>query len=118
MSVPYKLISAASTNSTLVVAYALGKIRLMGLQASNVNAAVRYLKIYDKSTAPIVGTDIPVKTIALTGGTTGNLKDLNFNDGIEFSSGIGIALTTGVANTDTAAVAANEIVVNLDYNLG
>lgn len=117
MAKPYKLISAATTNSTLVKGAPIGELRLMGLQASNVNAAVRYLKIYDKATAPTVGTDTPVKTIALTGGAVGNVIDINFNDGIVFGLGIGIGLTTGVADSDTAAVAANEIVVNLDYKI-
>lgn len=33
--------------------------------------------------------------------------------GIAFGTGIALAITTGVADSDTGAVAANEIVINL-----
>ena len=35
--------------------------------------------------------------------------------GMKFDNGIAIALTTGLADADTGAVAANEQVVNLTY---
>lgn len=110
---PFKLISAGSTNSTLVKA---GATSLYGIQLSNINAAVRYLKLYDKATAPTVGTDTPVKTILIPGSTTGGVRDVNLPiAGIAFTLGLGIGLTTGVADNDTGAVAANEQVVGLDY---
>jgi hypothetical protein len=109
---PYKLISAATTNATNVKGSA-GQLGFV--QVININAAVRYLKLYNKATAPTVGTDTPVQTYAIPAATTGAGFTLNFGPGLEFTTGIGFALTTGVADADTNAVAANEITVNLGY---
>ncbi len=56
---PYHRVSTADTNATSVKASAGTHY---GVQAGNVNAAARYLKLYDKATAPtVVGTDVPVQ---------------------------------------------------------
>ena len=108
----FRLISAASTNATSVKG---SGGTLHSLLAVNINAAVRYLKLYNKATAPTVGTDTPVLTLAIPGNTAGAGFALSFDPGIDFSLGIGLALTTGVADADTAAVAANDITVNGSY---
>jgi hypothetical protein len=108
-----RVISAASTNATSAKASA-GQV--YGWYLSNVNAAVRYLKLYNKASAPTVGTDTPVMTIAIPGGSTaGAGANVEFTNGIAFGTGIAYALTTGAADSDTAAVAASEIIVNLLY---
>lgn len=109
---PYYLISANTTNDTNVKASA-GQV--YAISASNVNAAVRYLKLYNKASAPTVGTDTPVAVFAIPGATTGGVGTLSIDCGIAFATGIGFGTTTGVADNDTGAVAANEIVVNLFY---
>lgn len=100
--------SASGTNATI----AKNKPGyLTSVYASNANAAVRYLKIYNKATAPTVGTDTPVLVYAIP--ATGSI---NFDlEGQRFSNGISYATTTGVADSDTGAVAANEIKVSLNY---
>lgn len=105
----YLLNSAATTNATSVKG-APGKVYT--IMASNVNAAARFLKIYDKASAPTVGTDRPIITLPIP--ATGSVSH-SLLDGIAFANGIAIALTTGAADTDTAAVAANEIKVVLSY---
>lgn len=109
---PYHLVSAASTNAHLVDATAR---RLGYIAAYNLNAAARYLKVYDKATTPTVGTDTPILTLMLPGNTAGAGSNLPLPDGIALTNGLGIAITTGIADTDTGAVAANEIVVNLGW---
>lgn len=111
---PGKLISAVSTNATNVK----GSAGVLGfLTVSNINAAARYLKVYDKATAPTVGTDVPKFTFLIPGNTAGAGTNIPLPErGIAFASGIGLALTTGVGDTDTGAVAANEIVVNYGWN--
>ena len=106
---PYRLVSAASTNATSVKASA-GQI--YSITAMNTNAAVRYLKLYNLATAPTVGTSTPVQVYALppNGGVS-----LSLPVGMAFSTGIALALTTGAADTDTGAVALNEIVVSLSF---
>ena len=108
-----RVVSAATTNSTLVKG-AAGVIQ--SITVSNINVATRYLKLYNKATAPTVGTDTPVMTIALQGlTTTGSITHHFGQDGIYFSTGIGLGLTTGVADNDTGAVAANEQIVHILY---
>lgn len=107
--VPYKLISAASTNATLVKA---GPTTISMLTGSNINAAARYLKIYDKATAPTVGTDEVAYTFILPGFATGAGTNIPLARELNLMRGFGLALTTGVADTDTGAVAANEQIIN------
>jgi hypothetical protein len=111
-STPYHLVSAATTNATSVKASAG---TLYDVFVSSVNAAARYLKIYDKASAPTVGSDTPALTILIPGNTAGGGAAKGWFRGVAFSNGIAFALTTGAADADTGAVAASEIVVNLAY---
>lgn len=98
-STTHHLISAASTNATSVKASA-GTVNT--LQCSNSNAAARYLKLYNKASAPTVGTDTPVMTILVPPTQTIFVDTGAY--GIRFSTGIAYALTTGIAVADTGAV--------------
>ena len=105
-----RTISAASTNATSVKASAG---QLYSVMASNTNAAARYLKIYNKASAPTVGSDTPVMTILIPPNSSGVVA--TWESGLAFGTGIALALTTGVTDADTGAVAANEIVAHLFY---
>lgn len=105
-----RVISAASTNATSTKGSA-GQV--CGLQASNTNAAARYLKLYNKASAPTVGSDTPVMTLLIPPNSSGIV--MNNDLCIAFATGIAFALTTGVTDADTGAVAANEIVTHLFY---
>lgn len=107
-----RVISAATNNATLAKAT---NGQVFGWYITNINAAVRYLKIYDKATSPTVGTDTPVMTIAIPGNTAGAGSTVFFPTGIEFQNGIGYGIVTGVGDSDNTAVSADEIVVNLFY---
>lgn len=109
---PYVLISASSTNATSLKASA-GQI--YSIQVFNTNASARYLKLYNKASAPTVGSDTPVKTILIPGASAGAGASISVNVGISFSTGIAFAITTGIAHSDTGAVGANDIAVNIDY---
>ena len=78
----------------------------------NDSAAVRYVKLYNKSSSPSVGSDTPFMTIPLPAGGGANV---NFTSGITLSNGIGVAATTGVTDGDSGAPAANEVIVNIIY---
>lgn len=106
---PYKLNSAATTNATSVKASA-GQV--YSIVATNTNASARYLKLYNKASAPTVGTDTPVQVYMLPAG--GGVS-IALPVGMVFSTGIALATTTGAADSDTGAVAANEIIVNLTF---
>lgn len=107
-------ISTASTNAVSAKASA-GQV--YGYFLSNLNASPAYLKLYNKASAPTVGSDVPVITILIPGNSASNGAGANceFANGIAFGTGIAFATTTGVADADTGAVAANEVVINLFY---
>lgn len=102
--------SAATTNATSVKASA-GTV--WNIICSNANAAARYVKFYNLAVAPTVGTSVPAFTIAIPASSTVTIA--GGANGIRFGTGIALAITTGVADSDTAAVAANEIKVATSY---
>lgn len=105
----HRTISAASTNSTSVKGSA-GQV--YGYLITNTNTNPRYVKLYNKATSPTVGSDTPVMTIMVPPGGGENLW---LTHGLPFATGIALAITTGAADADTGAVAANEIIVHLFY---
>ena len=79
--------------------------QLYAITAYNSNAAVRYLQLYNKASAPTLSTDTPVMTIPLLGAS---VRDITLNDhGSEFTTGIAWAYTTDdVAIPTTAGTSA------------
>ena len=112
-ALPFRLISEASTNATLVKASAgtLTTITAINLSEEDVS----YLKIYDKASAPTVGTDVPVMTIPIPTNLKGAGITISIPNGVTFSNGIAIAVTSLVADSDTTAILADEVIVNLTY---
>lgn len=104
--------SANSTNATVAKA-STGD--LFAVQGYNTTASVVYLKLYNKASAPTVGTDTPIKTIPIPPNAPVPSSCVWAN-GLYFSTGIAYALTGAAADNDTTAVAAGAIVgLNLDY---
>lgn len=88
-----------------------------GLWFSNTATATRFLKFYNATAANVtVGTTTPVLTIALPGNTSDDISGVfSIAQGIAFGTAITVAATTGVADNDTGAPAANDVVVNIFY---
>lgn len=103
-SVARLLSAAASTNATSVKTSAGRLYKIIGRNAA---AAARYLKLYNKASAPTVGTDTPVVTIALTPSAAFNVDLAPF--GHFFSTGIAYAITTGSSDADTGALTAGDV---------
>lgn|SRR5574341_257875 len=108
----YRRLSTADTNLATVKA-SPGSI--YAILATNTNAAARYLKLYNKAANPTLASDTPLWTVAIPGAAAGAGVALPLPAGLDFSTGIALAITTGVADTDTGALAANEVIVNLAY---
>lgn len=104
-----RVVSAASTNATSLKTSAgrIGRIDVF-----NTSASLRYLKLYNKASAPTVGTDTPVWTIPLPA-ATGFSSDFAF--GKYFSTGIAYAITGALADSDTTAVAAGDVHGSIDW---
>ena len=98
---PQSSVTAATTNATSVKTSAG---TLFEATVSNTTAATMYLKMYNKATAPTVGTDVPLVTIPIP---ANSVICTEFGRvGKRFSLGIAFAVTAGIAATDTAAVGA------------
>ena len=110
---PYFLNSAATTNGALVIT---GTSGLTSLYATNTGAGAAFVKLYNKATAPVVGTDIPEMVIPIPAAVAGlpgvAAPNIGFI-GMRFPLGLGISITGGAADTDTAAVAAGQVKVKL-----
>ena len=85
---------------------------------NNNAVSTRFLKFYNATAANVtVGTTTPVITLGIPGNTSddiaGSLSAGGF--GIAFDTAITVAATTGIADNDTGAPAANDVVVNIFY---
>lgn len=110
---PYFVNSAASTNGALVIT---GTSGVCAFWASNIGASAAFVKLYNKATAPTVGTDIPEMIIpvnAAVGGVPGVVELSPGFNAHRFPLGLGIAITGGAADSDTTAVAAGQVKVKL-----
>lgn len=104
------LTSAASTNATSSKATAGS---LFEISADNFTAAAKYLKLYNKASAPTVGTDVPVLTVPIP---ANSFVSLQFGtNGKRFTTGIAFALTGAQAVSDTTALAAGDVHVHGSY---
>ena len=109
---PFRLLSSAATTNATLVKNAAGRMFL--IMGRNNAAVIRYLKFYNKNSAPTVGTDVPVLTIALDASAKFEI-DLN-PYGQFFTTGIAFAITGAVADNDTTAIAAADILaLNIWY---
>lgn len=104
-----KVISAATTNATSVKATAG---RVYGYQFSNTTAAYKYVKLHNLATAPTVGTTAVIETIAIP---PNNSVTLMNPFGVYYSAGIALSITGAAGDTDTTAVAANDVIGALIY---
>jgi hypothetical protein len=109
---PFQLISAATTNATSLKASpgAIGSII-----CGNVGATQAFLKLYNKASAPTVGSDTPVHTIIIPGNTTGAGFSYPIPAGLAFSTGIAFAITGAMTVADTTAVALAQVCVSIGY---
>jgi len=116
-AVTFTLASAASTNATSIKSSG-GFVYQVLVSNTVVGTASRYVKIYDKASAPTVGTDRPVLQLpVLQSSATAStgFAEVRIPDGMKFTNGIALSLNTGAADTDTGAVAANELKVVVQY---
>jgi hypothetical protein len=77
----------------------------------NAATAVRFVKLYNKATAP-ASTDTPLVTIAIP---ASGVVQVEFVTGIQCNVGIGVRACTGLADSDNTAPTANDVTVNILY---
>jgi hypothetical protein len=102
----YHLVSTASTNANNIKPSA-GKIT--GWYIYNSNGSARKVAFHNTAGTPTAGASVYFSIVipALSG------ANCPFPAGIDFSSGIAITTTIGLADSDTTAVALNDLIINI-----
>ncbi len=104
---PYRSLDVGLTGELINAAV----MQLYGGDVWNGHAsALRYLKIYDIALPP-TASDTPVATLTLK--AQDHTRIPSELVGIQFSNGVGIRATTGLADSDTGAPTTNDVIANL-----
>ena len=104
----FDLVSAASTNPTVIKASA-GTVN--GWYIYNSNGSARKVAFHDIATTPTAGTGV-VMSLVIPPLSAANVS---LPDGITFTTGIAITTVTGLADSNSTAVALNDLVINIFY---
>lgn len=114
-STPYKNLDVDETEDDIKTSAG----QLFWIHVMNLSASVRYIKFYNATAANVtVGTTTPVLSfpVPTMADTNGAGFCVNFGDtGLAFSTAICVAATTGLADNNTGAPGANEVVLNAGY---
>lgn len=105
----HHLISAATVNATSVK-ISLGTVNDITL--SNLSASVRFFKLYNKASAP-TSSDTPIRVVAIPPNSTLSLGLGTY--GLRHATGIAYQVTGGIANNDTTAIGAGDVIVGISY---
>jgi hypothetical protein len=106
----YSYTSAASANQDSQHPKASAGV-LYGIDVTNSNTSARYINMYDLASGA-TSASTPYRRLMIPAGG-GIAKSYPY--GIVFATGIGFRLVTGATDSSAAAVAADEIKVNLEY---
>lgn len=91
---------------------------IYGMWVTNTATTTRWVKFYNATAAnTTVGTTTPIITIGVPGNATDDIAG-SFGPGgigIAFGTALSVAATTGVADADTGAPGANDVIVNIFY---
>ena len=101
--------SLALQNTGVVVKSIAGVVA--GALITNTNVATRFIKLYDKATAP-TAADTPGLSIAVPGLTT---LPVSIDSGLAFVNGIGARGVQEVADNGTTSNTAGEVVTQFFY---
>jgi len=102
----YHLATTASTSPTSIKSSA-GKVT--GWYVYNNNGSARKVAFHNTATAPVAGTSVYFSIVI----PPLSAANVSYPAGINFSSGIGMTTTTGLADSDATAVAATDLIINI-----
>jgi hypothetical protein len=105
----YHLVAAGSTNANVIKSTS-GLVA--GWKILNNADYPIYVKLFNKATTPVPGTDTPAQTIGVQAGES---AEVSIAGGITYTSGIGIAVTKGLPDLDSTPVAVDDCVADIFY---
>lgn len=104
--------ATADINATVIKATP-GKV--YGFQIFNNTASAKYVRLYDKASAPAPAADSALIRRRLIIPANG-IVSYHVGQGIDgFAAGIAYVASGAAGDTDTTALAANDLVINVDY---
>lgn len=108
--------SLISVNNTTAVSVTSKHATVYSIDAFNNTTTLAYLKLYNSSNA-VCGSGTPTARYMIPYGTSSsgggfNLSNIN---GDAYVNGLTACITTGIADNDTGAPAANSYIVNLHW---
>jgi hypothetical protein len=91
--------------------------QVYGWFIANLATTTRFVKFYNATAANVtVGTTTPVLTLPIPGNSTDDVAANALGGmGITFDTAITVAATSALADNDTTAPSANDVVINLFY---
>jgi hypothetical protein len=91
--------------------------QVYSMWVTNTATSTRFVKFYNLTAAnTTVGSSTPVITIGIPGNSSDDVTGLFGGAyGFAFDTAISVAATTAVADADTGAPGANEVIVNIFY---
>ena len=101
------------TNNATNIKASAGQV--YGYDISNTNAAWRYVKLYNKATAPAPAADtgLLIRTIGIP---PGGKASLHLENGLAgFAAGISIVAVVGIADNDNTSVGASDLSIDIDW---
>lgn len=104
--------STASTNATLIRGSAGSIFNIIVHNTHAGGGSSITVRLYDKATAPVVGTDVPMIIFHVQ---SNDSKELNFTSGITFKNGIGYSITAGNSLLDATPVDADGVQIYIGY---
>lgn len=112
LSFSYQLAPATPTKTA--VKASAGQI--FSITCFNINAAARYLKLWNIASAGVtLGTTACTMQVLIPGNTAGAGVVINIDKGWTFGTAITAAITGGIADADNTAISANEVIVTIGF---
>lgn len=105
----YTVNSAASTNAANIKTSAAN---VYGLSVMNTSATTKYVRLFNLTTAPTMGTSVPIMVVAVPATSS---KEIQYVPALRFNTGLAVAITGGAAATDNTAVAAGDVQLLVSY---
>jgi hypothetical protein len=108
----YKYVATASTNANFIEA-APGSIK--SITFVNMTASAKFVRIYDKASAPVPASDIPDFTVSVPVSAGSNPPYTWGTSGYTMVNGIAFDITGAIGDTDATATAAGDVKIVVTY---
>ena len=113
MSIKSTTIKLAANNNAAVISAT--PVTVVGIYAYKATAGAMYVKLYNKATTPAPASEAALLVHVQAVPTLTSACNILTDDGIQFKSGCGIAITAGATLGDNTATAANDGIVTISY---